>query len=583
MLPPGLLSFTCLSLASVARAATVTYNWDVTWVWASPDGFGRPVIGINNQWPCPLINATVGDTVVVNIANKLGNQTTGMHFHGINQVQTADMDGPSGVTGCPIPPGSSVKYQFTVDAPGTYWYHSHDMGQYPDGLRGPLIVQDPNDPYKGQYDEDHILTISDWYHNDSITAVQGMLVPTNTRFQPPLPDNIIVNEGQGMHLNFTKGKTYRIRIISFAAFGSAMVHFDSHTMNVIMNDGAYIQKQDAYQVRIAPAQRYDVFISAIDRDNGNYPFLVSLDLNRDWTNSTQQMTWPHNYTGYLVMDASQPLNKRDVVDKWQPVDDAHFKPNDGAAAYSSYDKLMQLDFKFCLDQNGYPRSCFNNITYIGQQVPTLYSAATTGDNNTDPTIYGQVNPFIVDYGNTVQIVVNNIDAASHPFHLHGHHFQILDRPSSGTGSWPGRDVNYASNPPMRDTVVVMPNSHVVLRYKAENPGVWLFHCHIEWHVEMGLTATIIEAPDRLKGMTFPADHIDACNKLGRPTQGNAAGNTQNYTDTTGFATVPPTTYSGCPKKASSNQLTMSMPTQWGGPVPFQLRPTLLFLSRPEKD
>jgi iron transport multicopper oxidase len=190
-------------------------------------------------------------------------------------------------------------------------------------------------------------------------------------------------------------------------------------------------------------------------------------------------------------------------------------------------------------------SCFNNITYIGQEVPTLYSAATTGESNIDPTIYGQVNPFIVDYDDIVQIVINNIDVASHPFHLHGHHFQVLYRAESEAGNWPGRNEGYLATPPMRDTVAVMPNSYVVLRFKADNPGVWLFHCHIEWHVEMGLTATVIEAPDRLRGMTFPDDHIDACKKSGTPYQGNAAGNTQNYTDTTGFLTVPPTNYSGC--------------------------------------
>jgi hypothetical protein len=177
-------------------------------------------------------------------------------------------------------------------------------------------------------------------------------------------------------------------------------------------------------------------------------------------------------------------------------------------------------------------------------VPTLYSAATTGEFNTNPIIYGQVNPFIINHGDIVQIVVNNIDAASHPFHLHGHHFQVLDRPRSNTGNWPGRDVNYASNPPMRDTVAVMANSYAVLRFKADNPGVWLFHCHIEWHVEMGLTATIIEAPDRLRGLTFPPDHIAACQKMGMPYQGNAAGNTQDPTNTSGFNTVPPTTYKG---------------------------------------
>lgn len=121
MLPPRLVPLAWLCLAAVARAATVTYDWDVTWVWASPDGFGRPVIGINNQWPCPVIEAMVGDTIVVNLANQLGNQTAGLHFHGVNQANSADMDGPSGVSQCPLPPGSSIKYQFVADVPGTYW------------------------------------------------------------------------------------------------------------------------------------------------------------------------------------------------------------------------------------------------------------------------------------------------------------------------------------------------------------------------------------------------------------------------------------------------------------------------------
>jgi iron transport multicopper oxidase len=97
---------------------------------------------------------------------------------------------------------------------------------------------------------------------------------------------------------------------------------------------------------------------------------------------------------------------------------------------------------------------------------------------------------------------------------------------------------------MRDVVAVNANSFVVIRFKATNPGVFLFHCHIEWHVEMGLTATIIEAPEKLRGISFPDDHIQNCKLQGIPFQGNAAGNTQNFTDTTGFNTVPPTVYTG---------------------------------------
>ena len=193
------------------------------------------------------------------------------------------------------------------------------------------------------------------YHNDSLTSVRNMLTPSNTQFKPPIPDSLVVNDGNGLNINITSGKTYRVRMVNFAAFGSAMVHFDSHTMNIIMNDGTYIQEKDAYHLRLAPAQRYDVLLSAASSDTKNYPYLVSLDLNRDWTNSSEQLNWPHNYTGYLVANSSKPLNKQDVVDKWNPVDDAQFKPYDGGSMFDPYQTLIKLDFKFCFDKNGYPR------------------------------------------------------------------------------------------------------------------------------------------------------------------------------------------------------------------------------------
>lgn len=99
---------------SSGLAATITYNWDATWVTANPDGFSRPVIGINGQWPCPSIEATAGDQIVVNFTNQLGNQTTSIHFHGIAQNGSSQMDGPTAVSQCPIPPGSTFTYNFTV-------------------------------------------------------------------------------------------------------------------------------------------------------------------------------------------------------------------------------------------------------------------------------------------------------------------------------------------------------------------------------------------------------------------------------------------------------------------------------------
>jgi FtsP/CotA-like multicopper oxidase with cupredoxin domain len=74
------------------------------------------------------------------------------------------MDGTVGVTQCPIPPGQSFTYNFTVpDQRGTYWWHSHAAAQYTDGIHGPLIIHDPNESFINQYDEDIIVMLSGMY------------------------------------------------------------------------------------------------------------------------------------------------------------------------------------------------------------------------------------------------------------------------------------------------------------------------------------------------------------------------------------------------------------------------------------
>ncbi|KAK2000242.1 multicopper oxidase [Colletotrichum falcatum] len=553
-----LSSLVALAWANAALAATVTYTWEATWVNVAPLGVSRPVIGINGQWPCPKIEANVGDTVVVHLTNKLGNQTTGIHFHGINQISTNSMDGPSMVTQCPLPPDMTMTYSFTADEGGTFWWHSHNMGQYPDGMRGPLIIHDPKDPYAGQYNEEYILSVSDWYNDQTITLMRNMFLPTNTHFVPPLPNGIVVNDGMGANFKFEKGKTYRIRMINYAAFASFMVHFDSHDMNVIASDSAYVKQKTAYMLRIAPAQRYDVLVKCIDRDNRNYGFLVAGDINRDYTNPAFPLTWPHNYTGQLVMFPDRPFGT-DAVSEWRPSDDAVFEPYGDVAILPPATKILLFDWQYCMDKNGIPRSCVNGSPYVDQKVPTLYTAATTGENNANPTVYGAVHPFVIQYGDIVDIVINNKDEGIHPFHLHGHHFQVLRRPSTNTGDWPGVErARLNQSPPRRDTVSVMGHSHAVIRFEATNPGVYLFHCHIEWHVEMGLTATIIEAPERLRNLTLPDDHKAACQAQGIPTAGNAAGNTANPLDRTGMNLEPPLTYIGAnynrPPAAASPKL-----------------------------
>jgi iron transport multicopper oxidase len=102
-------------LAASANADIVTYDFNIGWTLGNPDGaMERPVIGINGKWPPPVMYAMKGDQVVVNVANQLGNQSTALHFHGIFQSNTTNMDGAVGATQCAIPAGSSMTYNFTV-------------------------------------------------------------------------------------------------------------------------------------------------------------------------------------------------------------------------------------------------------------------------------------------------------------------------------------------------------------------------------------------------------------------------------------------------------------------------------------
>lgn len=114
----NLLSLLSLSaFSAIAFAETHVFDWNITWVTANPDGLQpRPVIGINNEWPLPLLNFTKGDRVIANVRNQLGNESTSVHFHGFFQNGTNEMDGPPGVTQCNIPPNETMVYNFTVSS-----------------------------------------------------------------------------------------------------------------------------------------------------------------------------------------------------------------------------------------------------------------------------------------------------------------------------------------------------------------------------------------------------------------------------------------------------------------------------------
>lgn len=187
-----------------------------------------------------------------------------------------------------------------------------------------------------------------------------------------------------------------------------------------------------------------------------------------------------------------------------------------------------------------PSAFFNDITYVAPKVPTLYTALSVGaENAADPRPYGKhTNTHVFKHNQIVEVVLNNEDDGKHPFHLHGHDFQLVHRSDEDAGPYEGAAISASKAPMRRDTVYVEGNGNIVMRFKADNPGVWLFHCHIEWHMDQGLIATFVEAPEKLQGLVIPQDHLEACRAGGVPTVGNAAGNQNDVFDLTGEPKPP---------------------------------------------
>jgi len=243
-----------------------------------------------------------------------------------------------------------------------------------------------------------------------------------------------------------------------------------------------------------------------------------------------------NVSGWLVYDQAKELPAPAAVSDWYAFDDYTLIPHDGELLLADVDHQIVLNFYMGNDFSAF----FNDQTYVSPVVPTLYTVLTSGDAANNVTIYGSnTNSFVLQKDEVVELVVNSEDPGKHPFHLHGHAFQAVWRSEDGAGAY-ANNVSLAPVPMRRDTFMVNPNGNIVLRFKANNPGVWLFHCHIEWHVSSGLMATMIEAPTEVqKIISIPPEHLQICNDQNIPTAGNAAGNTVDLFDLSGENLPPP--------------------------------------------
>mmetsp|Transcript_923 Transcript_923/g.1040 ORF Transcript_923/g.1040 Transcript_923/m.1040 type:complete len:631 (+) Transcript_923:2118-4010(+) len=535
-----LISFLyCIIFALGIVAKTHTFHFNASYIIANPDGVHeRRVIGINNEWPLPTIRIKKNDRVEIYLTNSLEDRNTSLHFHGLFQQESNSMDGPEMVTQCPIAPGLTFLYNFTVsEQAGTYWYHSHSGAQYSDGLRGVFIVEDDEKlPFK--YDEEVTLTVSDWYHMEYPDVMSSFLSRYNPTGAEPIPQNSLFNDTKNATWHVEPDTSYLVRIVNMGMFTSQYLYIEDHSFTIVEIDGNLVEPVETDSLYIAVAQRISVLVRTKNSTTKNYRFVNIIDEEMLDFLPDELLVISTNWVAYNDKELPQPLRNgpnefAKLTERLKPVDDFDLKPLSKEALFPDYDYQIHLDFTMDNLGDGVNYALFNDITYVPPKVPTLLTVLSSGKYAGDAEIYGSnTNTHILQHNEIVEIVLNNRDAGKHPFHLHGHNFQVISRSEAGEDEenpilYDPKNpdhTNFPDFPMIRDTVMVNPNGFIVLRFKADNPGVWFFHCHVDWHLEQGLAITLVEAPFEIqKSQNISSNHWDACALANVSSKGNAAG------------------------------------------------------------
>ena len=542
----------------------------------------KPIISANYSFPGPLLEAYEGDTFVIRVINRLDQPTT-MHWHGARQLGTPDMDGAVGVTQCAIPPKHELIYRFKAEPAGTLWYHGHLLEQYTDGLYGALIVRRRNDPIQQLCDSEQILMVADWYNNRAHAELLPWYInPNNPSGNEPTPDAIVVNGKftQSLFISLFGSKRVCFRIINTASFSMYTVSIDGLPLHVIEIDSTSVAPYTVTFVNVNVAQRVLFYIDLTELDpmytaTGTSPTnslfirfqaMVSMYpvdiLNYIPPYENQRYPYPTFfnllYLAILSFDASNstptypasqpiPTLSSAVTPKETNMLDA--RPSDTKQiVIPNATHTLNLLVAFNVGSDGINRPYINDVTYSSAAnymrlrpdpsvgiTSDLYSpllhqmvekpqllnipAPRPEAGSALPVIQSDQNGhYIVPRLAVVDILINNTDGGEHPFHLHSHTFWIL-----ATSDYPEAESLYAGQYLYRDTVSVPALGWAKIRFLADNPGAWFFHCHIEWHMSAGLALVFLVSPEQLlaNGFTVSPSMKQLCEAL-RRAAGSAA-------------------------------------------------------------
>ena len=236
----------------------------------------RKALRVNAQYPRPLLTASWGDEVVVHVTNSMTRNGTSIHWHGIRQNHTNEMDGVPGITQCALAPGQTMTYKWTANHYGFSWYHSHLTLQAYEGLFGPLYIEGPK---SAEFDVDagHLI-VNDWTH----ITVDEMYLDAQVAGVRTMDTGLI----NGMNINpnsktnatgtrytvpteFQPGQKYLFKLLNSAIQSSYKFYIDGHKFTVISADFVPIEPYETTVLSINIGQRYEIIVEA-DQEIGDY-------------------------------------------------------------------------------------------------------------------------------------------------------------------------------------------------------------------------------------------------------------------------------------------------------------------------
>ena len=439
-------------IAAPGRAPLVGGDYPETAVWA-----------YNSAVPGPEIRVRQGERLRVAVENRLDEETT-VHWHGL-RVPNA-MDGVPHLTQEPIAPGETFVYEFDVPDAGTYWYHPHQRGfeQVGRGLYGPLIV-DEHEPIA--VDRDVTWVLDDWRLQPDAQISDSFGNPMDMGMSGRLGNTVTINGRVPERFPVRSGERLRLRLINAANARIFALEFGGHRPIVIAYDGQPVEPHDppGGRVVLGPAMRIDLILDMAGRPDERLSIIDSF------------------YEGleYRLIDlayGASPLRDRTpetpvaLPANTMPEPDLaaaeHHEVSFGGGMMSGMaDGMMGPGMMGGMMGGG--RMDMRGMAHDG--IWTINGVSATG-HVMDPVL-------TLRKGRSYVLALRNDTAWHHPIHLHGHSFRVISR-----NDQPTRHREW------QDTVLVSPREKVEIAFVADNPGNWMFHCHVLEHQAGGMMAVV---------------------------------------------------------------------------------------------